>query len=88
MACHTVNIYLLLGHELPEALQAGGCVDLLHVDRASQRWRCGEGPDGQARRVGDCARKGPEHESGYDRGSVYDGCCRLMQAYGYSKLQA
>jgi hypothetical protein len=37
MACHTVDIYLLLGHELPQALQAGGCVDLLHVDWSFER---------------------------------------------------
>jgi hypothetical protein len=27
-------------------------------------------------------------ESGGDGGSVYDGCCRLMQAYGYLGTQA
>ena len=36
IACHTVDIYLLLVHELPQALQAGGGVDLLHVDWSFQ----------------------------------------------------
>jgi hypothetical protein len=88
-SCHTVDIYLLLSHELPKALQAGGCVDLLHVDWSLEGWRCGECPDGRARRVCDCAGKGPEHGSGYDgmeaRYMLAD--VGFMQAFGYSSFK-
>lgn len=58
----TVNIYLLLSHELPQALQALSCVDCVHFDGAPACWRCGECADRDSSRVGDEAGEASQHE--------------------------
>lgn len=39
----TVDVYLVLFHELPQVGQAGGGVDFLHFERSAQSCRCCKG---------------------------------------------